>query len=313
MKSPVAANALTLQQLRVFVAYMQTGKTTAAAEELGIAQSSVVFHLNRLQEIAGVPLFAGRSSDVRGLTETGELLHHYARTICQLETQAAQALSAGREARASLIRVGATYTPGTYVLPEVMGRYRREHPHVQVQVEVDIGPRLIDKLTAHELDLALLPGTSADGLQRRRIQARSLIRDDLVVIVHPDAPLASAVSWEPGALEAVPMVLHEKGSGSRRITDEWAVRNGVRVTGLLETTATEMMKELVMAGVGTAVVSPMCCQREVAAGLLHARPLPGQVEARYLYLCHHSDRYASPALVAFEAEIAARLARTTRV
>jgi len=125
--------------------------------------------------------------------------------------------------------------------------------------------------------------------------------------------LVQVFPWTPDALERAPMVFHEQGSGSRLITDQWATRNGVRLTGLLETTATEMMKELVMAGIGVAAVSPLCCQRELAAGLLHARPLPGEVEARHLYLCHPTDRYESPALSAFEGEIAARMARLARV
>ena len=147
------AATLDLDQLRTFVAIVETGSFTKAAEVVFKTQSAVSMQMRRLEERIGKPVFA-RDGRASRLTEEGERLLGYARRMVRLNDETVAAFDDTELSGA--VRLG---TPDDYAdrfLPEVLARFARSNPRVEVSVICDQSSELIKQARNGELDLAIV-------------------------------------------------------------------------------------------------------------------------------------------------------------
>lgn len=141
------------EQLRTFIAIVETGSFTKAAEVVHKTQSAVSMQMKRLEERLDRPIFArdGRASK---LTEDGERLLDYARRIIKLNVEA---LAAFDDAKLSgRVRLGMPDDYADRYLPEIMARFSRAYPGVELTVVCEPSIELVDLIDANELDLAIV-------------------------------------------------------------------------------------------------------------------------------------------------------------
>lgn len=141
-----------LDVMRSFVTGIELGSFAKAADRLGRSTSAVSAQLKKLEEQAGAPLLrkAGRGM---ALTEAGEVMLGYARRLLELNDEAASAVRGIQlEGR---VRLGLQEDFGESVLPEVLGRFKRAHPKLRVEVHIARNAALMQSLDADRLDLAL--------------------------------------------------------------------------------------------------------------------------------------------------------------
>jgi DNA-binding transcriptional LysR family regulator len=149
---------LDMDVMRTFLATQQLGSLNRAAERVSRSQSAVSQQLRRLEEQVGHPLFRKQG---RGLvlTEVGELLLSYASRILDLNDEA---IAAVRGASVEgMVRFG---LPGDFAetwLPVALGRFKRTHPAVRIEVAVERNGLLLERLDRGELDLVLAMGHEA--------------------------------------------------------------------------------------------------------------------------------------------------------
>lgn len=159
----ILARDLELELLRTFVAVVDGGGFTRAAERLYRTQSTVSQQLKRLEDRLGTPLLERNTRSVN-LTERGELLLGYARRLLALNDEALGALAEtylqGR------VRLGSAQEVADGGLADLLGHYSRLHPGVNLEVRVDANLRLSEEIERGELDLAVLfqePGQSLNN------------------------------------------------------------------------------------------------------------------------------------------------------
>jgi molybdate transport repressor ModE-like protein len=166
--------------MRLLVEIGRQGSVSAAARTVGIGQPSASEHLRILEGAAGQRLVErnGRGSN---LTEAGELLALHA-------AQALQTLSAGEEElrrlaglEAGTIHIGASTTPGVYLLPDTLGCFRRDHPNVTVEVEIASTGEILERLLAGRIQLALVGETEVD----HRVRLEPFLGDEIVGVARP--------------------------------------------------------------------------------------------------------------------------------
>lgn len=155
MKAP-----LDLDQLQTFISIADTGSFTRAAEEVHRTQSAVSMQMRRLEERIGKPLFEkdGRSNK---LTEDGDRLLSYARRLIYLNRETLSAFDDNR--LEGTIRIG---TPDDYAdrfLPEIMARFARSNPRVELTVTCEPTPGLVEQIKRGHLDLALVTHNDVRG------------------------------------------------------------------------------------------------------------------------------------------------------
>ncbi len=285
-----------LQQLKVFVLAVQHQKLYLVAEKLGIQQPTVTFHLNKLQEELGVPLFMTKSFHVIKLTEAGRALYHYASRITAMSSTIGTLMKEYQDLNGSRLAIGSTHTPATYMLPPVLGNLKQLYPQLHILLEVKPAPYIVDKIKQFELDLGIISQTEATDPE---LIYEPLVRDDLVVIVHPEHPLVKEELWTPELLCAYPLVAHEEQSISRRLADEWAESHGQRLSITMEVSGSEAMKAAVKERIGYAMVSETSVVQEVARGELYSHPIPEWRSNRQIYAIHHRNKLVNPSMRLF--------------
>lgn len=141
-----------LDVMRSFATGIELGSFAKAADRLGRSTSAVSAQLKKLEEQAGTPLLR-KSGRGMALTEAGEALLGYARRLLELNDEAVSAVRGIQlEGR---VRLGLQEDFGESVLPEVLGRFKRAHPKLRVEVHITRNTVLLQSLNAGRLDLAL--------------------------------------------------------------------------------------------------------------------------------------------------------------
>jgi len=151
---------LDLDQLQTFVAIADSGSFTRAAEEVHRTQSAVSMQMRRLEERIGRPLFE-KDGRTNRLTEEGERLLTYARRLIHLNRETLAAFDDRR--LEGTLRIG---TPDDYAdrfLPEIMARFARSNPRVELTVICEPTPGLVEHIKRGNVDLAIVTHSSAHG------------------------------------------------------------------------------------------------------------------------------------------------------
>ena len=193
-----------IDQLRTFIAIAETGSFTKAADIVHKTQSAVSMQMKRLEERLDKPIFArdGRASK---LTEDGERLLDYARRIVKLNLEAIAAF-AGPELTGS-VRLGVPDDYADRYLPEIMARYSRAYPGVELTVVCEPSVDLLERIDLNELDLAIV--TTSEDTQR---PSETFRRERLLWVTsarhgtHQESPLPLALGrqscgWRRLAIE----------------------------------------------------------------------------------------------------------------
>ena len=161
---------LDTDQLRSFLAIVDSGSFTKAAERVHKTQSAVSMHIRRLEEQLGCALFVKHGRGAR-LTDEGERLIEFARRIVQVEAGAMAALS--RKGLRGAVRLGIPDDYAESFLAEILARFNRRHPLVEVSVVCEASIELAAQVAAGALDLALVTGPTREAQGASSCCARS--------------------------------------------------------------------------------------------------------------------------------------------
>lgn len=287
---------MTIRHLQIFKAVAEAGKMGQAARQLYISQPTVSKAIGDLEKEYGVLLF-DRLAQKLYITEAGTRLLRYARQLLALydEMEADLHAAAGLQA----IRVGATITVGSCVLPALIRRFEQEHPGVRVQVEVESARRIEQKILNSELDLAVSEGEPESG----ELLAVPVIRDELVLISNPAHPLAGRETVPPAALNGEPFVLREEGSGTRAGLDRFLQDNGLQVYPKWTCQSFDAVLRAVEEGQGLSAVSRRWADPLIAQERLCRLNLEGPPLIRNFQLIRHRGKQLTPAMEAFCAAV----------
>ena len=289
--------------LALFRAVAEAGGFSRAAGTIRVSQPAISMQVAELESALGTPLFDRLPRGVR-LTNAGEILLGYARRIAGLELDAERAMRELRGLERGRLALGASLTIGGYLLPAILGEFRRRHPAVELQLTIANTDTVKTRLLDGSLELGLTEGAPPVD---EELGLRVFHEDELIVIAPPDHPFASGASGsrrarriEARQLCAEPLILREPGSGTREVLLRALEKCGATVRNVaLTLTDTEAIKRSVMAGLGLAVVSRLCVGLELAGGLLVESPVRSLKLRRPLYELSLRGRQKSAAVEAF--------------
>lgn len=251
--------------------------------------------VRKLEKVLGIPLFHQVGKQVQ-LTEGGRLLAEYANRISQMEKEAERAVAELRGLSRGLLRVGASTTPGAYLLPRVLSNYKGRYPGIELDLQIANTRAIEAQVLQGALDCGVI-GEEAGGTPD--LEVEPLVRDTLVVLVAPHHPLNQSGGVTLDQLLSHSFVLREPGSSTREVLERRLRALGRTVRPELELGTPEAVKEAVAAGLGIGVVSRLAVQWELATGRLTAVPVEGLTLERELNLIFHRGRRLTGAAQAF--------------
>lgn len=283
-----------LYQLRALREVARTGSFTRAAEALYVGQPAVSQHVAALERALGVPLVYRAGRGVR-LTEAGRLVADYAERIFRLTEQMQAGLDGLKGLTAGRLVIGAGQTPGDYILPAVLGEFRRRHPGVSVELEIAGTRRVVEWLLRHVYDLGFI----GDLVEHPDLAIEPFVEDRVVLFTAADHPLAHAAVVTLADIVGAGLIVREPGSATRA-TGERALRAaGVEPREVMELGSNESVKQAVLAGLGVGMLSAHAMTLEVEAGRLTILQVPDFDGRRMLYIARHRATPLTSAQTAF--------------
>lgn len=287
---------VTVHQLRLFVAVADHASFSRAAESLGLSQPAVSHQLKALRLALGVPLveIVGRRIQ---LTPAGEILHGHARRILAEFEAAGAHLDELKDLRRGMLRVVADTTVGIYVLPDVLGAFRNEHPDIDLRLDIGNRQHVLGRLVANEVDFAFGGHTWEDP--PIPLVVRPFLANELIAIASPRRRPAGSARVTLAEFAALPFIGRESGSGTRETTEAAFGRAGLSLRPIMELASNGAIKRAVAQDLGVSVVSRFAASLEIQLGLLVEVPLEAFPLRRQWHLFFARDKLFSPAAAAF--------------
>ncbi len=271
------------QQLLYFVAVAETRHFTHAAEQVHVSQPSLSQQIRALEKELGAELFSRARGNI-ALTEAGEALLPLARRILADTDTARHEVQELAQLRRGRVRLGATPSLCTGLLPDVLRAFHDRHPGIQLLIEESGSHDLVRELARGALDLALivLPLPPASPA----LTTVELLHEDLVVV--------SSTAQEPphrpvrvADLRDQPLVMFRHGYDLRELTVAACRAEGFEPVFTVEGGEMDAVLGFVRAGLGVAVVPSMVAER--AGPGLRVTPLARPGLRRTIALAHRSD------------------------
>ena len=290
-----------LRRLEVFAKVAELGSFSRAAEALFLTQPTVSEHVRALEDELSVQLLdrLGRSS---APTPAGQLLLGYARRLLALAQEAHQAIDQFQGRMRGHLVVGGSTIPGEYLLPALIGGFKAKFPDISISLLIGSSRQVNEWVEEGRVELGVVGARSAS----RVLDTRDLMADELVVVVPADHRWAGRRAVGIDDIKAEPLILRERGSGSREALERALAEVGQDFSGFKiagEMASTQAIKQAVRAGVGISLISRRAVEDECRASLLACFKVRDLRITRAFSLVTHRERSRSPLAQAFVAYV----------
>ena len=271
-----------LKQLQSFCAVVKYKSFTKAAEKLYLSQPTISTHVRQLEEEFQTSLIVRTTKSVE-VTPRGQELYECACNIVNLRDNLMRSWSDEDE---KMIRIGASTIPSAYMLPQILPAFREIRPASQFHVFQSDSQGIVDGLLCGAFDVGLI---GAD-MHEETLELTPFYADRMVLITPVNEHFLQFSENGGITLEEIcrePMLLREKGSGSKKCISSYFERVGVDENDLIITARLndqESIKNLVAGGLGISIISEKAAEDAVKAGHLLTFPLPEAGARRYLYV-----------------------------
>ncbi len=293
-----------LAQLRILKAIAAQKNFKRAADSLDVSPTTVSIQMQNLEKQLNVSLFqrVGRKAQ---LTQAGQLLVRYGEQILTSCLETCHALEDLQNRQGRTLRVGASQTTGTYLLPRLIGWFHQKYPDVAVQLPVHSTKRICWALANGEVDLAIIGGEVPAELQDSlRILASA--EDEIALILPVFHKLAPAPAIDQQDLYKLKFITLDSQSSIRQVIDNVLMSSDVATQRLqveMELNSIEAIKNAVSSGLGAAFVSVKAIEKELRLGILQRAHLRDVELKRTLSLVINPNRYRNHAAESFIREI----------
>lgn len=275
---------MTLRHLRVFLAVYQTQNVTRAAERLHMTQPTVTRAVQELERYYGVRLFE-RINRRLYITQSGRQLYARAVHIVGSFDQMEKELKNWDEF--GLLRIGATPTLASVLLPKTLMTFEKKHPKLRVRCSVENGTHLQEALADDRLDFALIEGEVA----AEHLHAEPFSEDRLILLLPPDDPRRNAPALTLRELAESPLLLREKGSMGRSFLDRVFAAHDLPLEPLMESISTHAIIQAVHAGLGISFLPQRLIRHSVESGFVATRAVDDEPFVRRNFAVWHEDKF----------------------
>jgi DNA-binding transcriptional LysR family regulator len=283
---------MTLAQLRTFQTVARLNSFSRAAEELHLTQPAVSAQVDALETTLKVKLFDRIGKKIT-LAEAGYAALKAADEILNRVAELQRELADLSGLKGGALCIGASEVVGGYLLPELLGRFSREYPNIELTMRVEPARRIIDMLLANVLDVAIVGEGTA--ITDERIAVKPILLDELIVVVPSNHILSQRKSIPAAHLTDMPVIFPRKDSASSTSVVEQLAAKGVKLNSVMELGNVGAVKRAVEAGLGISIVSRHAVVHELADGRLKSVQISGMKLTRQIDLCwHHGKRFSKP-------------------
>lgn len=292
-----------LKQLEAFTAVVEAQSFSAAAEKLYLTQSTVSNHIRLLEEALGVPLFSRESKRPLRLTEDGQRIYLYAKTI--LEDCERLQNDYDRSQRTDIV-IAASSLPSQRLVPELVAAFMRTNPGYTCIVSDGDSEQVQQMLLNGEAEIGFV-GSS----DYRSALYYEKLGEDHLILAAPNTPRYAALKKDGlygRELLDEPMLTRETGSATQRLADNYlsSLPGHVSLKVVARMGSMDVMRDMIIQGAGTAIVSEGSVWTQLEAGTILKFELEPVPVVRNIYLAYRKKGLLSKGAAAFIRSAAGR-------
>jgi DNA-binding transcriptional LysR family regulator len=266
-----------IKELRNLVLLAELGNLARVAQRLHVTAPAAFKQLKGLEAELGVRLYEKYGRSLR-LTQAADILLPYARDVLAQHDAGVQALQEWRGLRRGLVRIGTGPTLSSYVLTELLKRYRRAHPTVALELETGNSITLVDALKHGRLDLALLVASQAPEDRELKIEVSWPVEYVLVTSL-AEVPKRCSIA----ELREFPFILFRSGSRIENLIDRYFAEVRFEPTVYMTFDNAEAIKAMIRTGFGMAMLPYWIVDADLRNGALRMirpkeRPLVSRID-----------------------------------
>jgi len=264
-----------------------------AADDLFLTQPTVSGHILSLEQSLSLRLFDRASREVR-LTKSGEVFQEYASKILSLRKDLLNALSEFSQGIRGELSLGASTIPGEYLLPRLIGDFKKEHPSFLISLKIADTKEVIQYVLQDHVEFGIIGAK----LSHPSLHYEKYEEDEIIVVGPSDHPLTRKKRVNVDELLKEPWIIREEGSGTRIAVEKALRRKGKSLKQfnvVIEMGSTSSVKEGVKAKLGLAFISGRATEGEVRQGAFSRIDVEGlEPISRQIYIVSHRRRTLSP-------------------
>jgi DNA-binding transcriptional LysR family regulator len=281
------------RRLQVFHTVARLLSFTKAAESLHMTQPAVTFQVRQLEEYFNTRLF-DRTHNRISLTEAGKRVYEYADEIFDLYAKMENAVRDMTGEISGVLIIGASTTIAEYMLPSLLGDFKRKYPEINVHLKVSNSDGIVSMVENNDIDLGVVEAP----VMNKNLVVENCRNDSLVAIVPPQHVLAGKQSVKLAELMEHAYIAREEGSGTREVIQEYLSNAGFKpadVNIAMELGSPEAIKGAVEAGMGVSIVSEVTIHKELQLGTLVALELEPPLERPFSFV-HQKQKFRQRAM-----------------
>ena len=281
-----------LWQLHIFVSVVDQKSFSRASEQIHLSQPTVSTHIKELEAHFQCRLL-DRLGKVTEPTRAGMILYDYAKQMLELKQETQSAMLDFLGHTKGRLNIGGSSIPAGYILPKMMGGFKKEFPEVSILMSVGDTGQITQAVKLGELELGVVGAKSDDP----DIAQEKLVADEMKLIVPADHVWAEREHVTCKEFLSQPFIAREKGSGTWKTILASMEKAGVDVSRL-EPAVTMGNSVSVIQGilnnVGISILSTIAVADELERGRLVALSVAELDLSRNFYLTLAHKRTRSP-------------------
>jgi DNA-binding transcriptional LysR family regulator len=281
------------RRLQVFYTVARLLSFTKAAESLHMTQPAVTFQVRQLEEYFNTRLF-DRTHNRISLTDAGERVYEYAAQIFDLYAKMDNAVRDMTGEISGILIIGASTTIAEYMLPSLLGDFKKKYPDVNVHLKVSNSDGIVHMVENNDIDLGVVEAP----VMNKNLVVENCRNDRLVAIVPPRHALADRKKVKFKDLIDHAFIAREEGSGTREVIEEYLSESGIKpadMTIAMELGSPEAIKGAVEAAMGVSIVSEVTIHKELQLGTLVALELEPPLERPFSFV-HQKQKFRQRAM-----------------
>jgi len=268
---------MNLNQIIAFCTVVKAGSISKAAKHLHLTQPALSVQIQDLENYFQTKLLERTNRGVR-TTPAGNLAYSYGERIMSLSEGLLQEINSIKELGSEEMMVGASSTIGGYALPCSIYAFKEKYPHSIIKLTISNARDIIEKTEDGMLDIGLVEGPFyQNSLKKEKLIAKNICEDELVLIADSKNHKNNG-SIDLEELKKLPIILSEKGSGTRETIEKALQDNNIELNDLnltMELNTIEAIKSSVEAGKGVSIISRLAVRKELRHKTLKALKVEG--------------------------------------
>jgi len=283
------------RDLKIFLAVSERLNYTRAGEDVNLSQSGVSVRVRELERELGVKLFEQLGKKI-ALTEAGRILEPYARRVVAAVDDARQAIEEFRGLERGRLRIGASTTPGMYIVPRIIAEFKRRYPKIEISLGIKDTRGVEEGILRNEYDFGFVGSHLTGGDD---IEAIAWCVDELLLIAAPKHALTrrKAINFRDITKES--FIFRERGSATQAVVENSLRVAGLQLEAVIELGNPEAIKQAVQSGLGIAFISKFAVETELHAKTLATLKVKNLKITRELKIVHRKDKHLPRAAIEF--------------